>query len=262
MSTLRALIVDDEPWAVQRLEVALRATPDVEVIGAAYDGAEACAKIIALKPDLVLLDIKMPEADGFEVIRRLDASDMPEFVFVTAFDEHAPKAFEVDATDYLLKPVDEERLQRALERIRARLNRRNAEERAVELERVLTAVRNERRNGATPRYERDFWLRQGERTLRISADQVDWFEAERDYVVLHIGQRTMVMRESLTQMQRRLDPERFIRIHRACLVQIDRIRDVKRIKGRVRSLTLRNGTTLDVGVTYAPHVSKLLRHSE
>lgn len=263
MNLLRALIVDDEPWAVQRLQVALASVRDVEVVGAAHDGVEACAKIQELRPDVVFLDIKMPEANGFDVVERLEKTTAaPEFIFVTAFDEHAPRAFEVDATDYLLKPIDDDRLHRALDRIRFRLTRRSAEERAQALERVLEAVRKERRNSTTPRYEREFWLRQGERTIRVSVEQVDWFEAERDYVVLHVGQRTLVMRESLTQLHRRLDPDRFMRIHRGALVQIDRIGDIKRIKGRVRSVSLRSGVTLNVGVTYAPQVSRLLRHSE
>ena len=174
---LRLLLADDEPLALRRIKLALQAIPDVEVVGAASDGAQAITQMRDLRPDVVLLDIKMPLADGFEVANAVEDSGGPEVIFVSAFDSYAVQAFETSAVDYLVKPVEFERLASALGRARERRAAKDAGRRAEELAAVLDALKREAEDREGPRYEKEFWIRDRGRFLRVPVSDVERIEA-------------------------------------------------------------------------------------
>jgi len=260
MSVLRTIIADDEYWAVKRLEAELSAIDGVRLIATARNGAEASRLIEKHAPDLVVLDIRMPETDGFDVARAISArTDPPDVIFVTAFEEHAPAAFEINAAGYLLKPIERDRLAKALDRVRDRRAARAAAERASDLENVLESVRLDRRKQLLPRYVQDLWIRQGGRNIRIEIDTVDWFGADRDYAIVHVGHRAYLMRRSLSKLAKSLDPAHFIRIHRSAIVRKTFVKAVERRKGRASAAILTSGARVPIGPTFARAVSALLR---
>ncbi|WP_309604393.1 LytTR family DNA-binding domain-containing protein [Phenylobacterium sp.] len=225
MTGLRILIVDDEPLARRRLEILLRDAAGVQLVGAAADGLMAGRMIAELTPDVVLLDIKMPGMTGLQVLAALadrGREPTPLVILVTAFDRFAIEAFERAAFDYLLKPVEPARLSAALDRARAALADRAAAARARELEEILD---NLREGPGPPRdlFDRDLWIvdRSGRSSLAVSA--IDWVAAERDYVRLHSGARSFLIRQSIGALAARLDPRAFLRVHRSSLVRADRI---------------------------------------
>jgi two-component system, LytTR family, response regulator len=220
--TLRALVVDDEPVARRRLCRLLRGEPGFTVAGECGDGVEAAASIKSLRPDLVLLDVEMPGMNGFQVVESVGAARMPPVVFVTAFDRYAVQAFELHAVDYLLKPVTAERFGRALTRVRSRLE---APERD-ELTRRLAALLAELQRDGTAAADR-FYVRDGERGFFVRLDDIDWVEASRNYVRLHVGSRAHAVRGTLKAVERRLDRVRFRRISRSALVNLDRIKELQ-----------------------------------
>ncbi|HVZ99449.1 MAG TPA: LytTR family DNA-binding domain-containing protein [Caulobacterales bacterium] len=240
--------------ALRRLRLALAAIPDVQVVGAASDGAQAIEKMRELKPDALLLDIKMPISDGFEVANAVSESGGPAVIFVTAFDSYALKAFESSAVDYLLKPVEFDRLASALERARERRSAQDASRRADELASVLDALRREARDRDGPRYEREFWIRERGRFLRVPVADVDRIEAERDYVRLHWEGRTLLYRETMSHLEERLDPDVMLRVHRSAFVNWARLKAVHRdSSGRLLAI-LDNGDEVPVSRAYAARV--------
>jgi len=184
---LRLLLADDEPLALRRIKLALEDIPDVQVVGAASDGVQAISQMRSLRPDVVLLDIKMPLANGFEVANAVEDSGGPEVIFVSAFDSYAVQAFETSAVDYLVKPVEFERLASAIGRARERRAAKDAGRRAEEMATVLEALKREADEREGPRYEKEFWIRDRGRFLRVPVADVDRIEAERDYVRLFVG---------------------------------------------------------------------------
>ncbi|MES1201497.1 MAG: LytTR family DNA-binding domain-containing protein [Pseudomonadota bacterium] len=251
---LRLLLADDEPLALRRLRLALAAIPDVQVVGAASDGAQAIEKMRELKPDALLLDIRMPISDGFEVANAVSESGGPAVIFVTAFDSYALKAFETSAVDYLLKPVEFDRLASALERARERRSAQDAGRRAEELASVLDALRREARDRDGPRYEREFWIRERGRFLRVPVVEVDRIEAERDYVRLYWEGRTLLYRETMSHLEERLDPDVMLRVHRSAFVNWARLKAVHRdSSGRLLAI-LDNGDEVPVSRAYAARV--------
>jgi two-component system, LytTR family, response regulator len=213
--TLRSLIVDDEPLARRRLRSMLSRQEDVELVGEAGDGPSAAARLMEVRPDVVFLDIRIPELDGFALLDAL-GEVRPAVVFVTAHDEYALRAFDVNALDYLLKPFDENRLREAVRRARAALS-------APPLRRLA--------------------LRTDGRMTLLDVDAVDWVEAADNYVCVHAGGATHVVRGTLAELAARLDPRRFARVHRSTLVNIERIREVLP-DGRDFAVVLRDGTRL------------------
>src|SRR5690606_28015818 len=181
---LRLLLADDEPLALRRMKLALQDIPDVEIVAAASDGAQAISAMMALRPDVVLLDIKMPLADGFEVANAVEDCGGPAVIFVSAFDSFAVRAFETSAIDYLVKPVEFERLASAIDRARARRAADTAGKRAEELAAVLDALRREADERDGSQFEKEFWIRDRGRFLRVPVEDVERIEAERDYVRL------------------------------------------------------------------------------
>jgi DNA-binding LytR/AlgR family response regulator len=251
---LRLLLADDEPLALRRLLLALSAIPDVQVVGSVSDGAQAIAAMHELRPDAVLLDIKMPMADGFEVAEAVEAAGGPAVIFVTAYDSYALRAFETSAVDYLLKPVEFDRLAAALERARERRAAQDAGRRAEELAQVLEALRREARDRDGPRYEREFWIRERGRFVRVPVAEVDRIEAERDYVRLHWDGRTLLYRETMSNLEERLDPDVMLRVHRSAFVNWAKLKAVHRdTSGRLLAI-LASGDEVPVSRAYAQRV--------
>ena len=232
---LRVLIVDDEPLARRRLEILLREQPDVTLVGAAADGLSASRLIDELAPDVVLLDIKMPGRTGLEVLDGLAGGGPPAkapiVVFVTAFDRFAIDAFERAAFGYLLKPVEPEKLKAALGRARTALAERAAAERARELEEVLANLRGGAAAPASP-YLRNLWIAERGGRACVAVTAIDWIGAERDYVRIHAGPKSWLIRHSIGGLEARLDPDEFLRVHRSSLVRRDRIVRIRHAAGR------------------------------
>lgn len=251
---LRLLLADDEPLALRRMRLALQEMPDVEIVGAASDGAQAIDAMRALRPDVVLLDIKMPLADGFEVANAVEAAGGPAVIFVSAFDSYALRAFETSAIDYLLKPVEFDRLSSALARARERRAAQDAGRRAEELASVLDALRREAEERDGPRYEREFWIRDRGRFLRVPVDDVERIEAERDYVRLYWEGRTLLHRETMSHLEEKLDPNVMLRVHRSAFVNWKRLKAVRRdANGRLMAV-LESGHEAPVSRAYAQRV--------
>ncbi|MEM9556619.1 MAG: LytTR family DNA-binding domain-containing protein [Acidobacteriota bacterium] len=245
-TALRCVVVDDEDLARQRIVDLLEAEPRIRVIGTCSHGAEAVETIPRLEPDLVFLDVQMPDLDGFGVIDSIGREQMPPVIFVTAFDHYALRAFETAAVDYLLKPFDRERFQRAVDRALERFRRVKVEEltRAVDDLRGLGLVEPEGHH--TDRLV----VRQGGTVHLIKIEDIDWVEAARNYVRIHCGAEVHTMRETMTKIEERLDPERFVRIHRSTLVNVDRIRRIEPGYGSESRLELEDGTKLMISRAY------------
>ena len=236
---MRVLLVDDEPAALERLRALLAQLPELTIVGAASDGQSALAAIAAEKPDLVLLDVQMPELNGLTVAARLPADQRPEIVFVTAFEMYAPDAFEVDAADYLLKPVRFDRLRQAIDRARRRQVMRTQ----------LTLAADPEAADAE-----GIWVQTRHGHVRVLIRDIDWIEAAKDYVLLHTPTRSHMHRATMTALERQLDPGRLIRVHRSAFVAPDRVREVRRTGRGLASLVLQDGVMVQVGPTYLPAV--------
>jgi two-component system, LytTR family, response regulator len=264
---LRLLIVDDEPLARSQLRELLAGEPDLDVIGECGNGAEAVARIEQEEPDLVLLDIQMPEVDGFGVVRAVGVDRMPAVIFVTASDAHAVRAFDVHAADYVLKPVDRDRLLEAIDRAKQRVGStvEYDEDRAIrtrlaalvaEVTAAVTTASTARRVGV----ER-LAVKGDGRVVFVRAADVDWIEAMDNYVRLHVGRQTHLLRETLSHLEQRLNPQSFLRIHRSTIVNIDRIREVQPWFAGDYVLILGDGTKLTTGRHYRKAVRELLDRS-
>lgn len=251
---LRLLLADDEPLALRRMRLALQDIPDIEVVGAASDGAQAINAMRSLRPDVVLLDIKMPLADGFEVANAVEDCGGPAVIFVSAYDSYAVRAFETSAVDYLVKPVEFERLASALHRARERRAAQNAGRRAEELASVLEALRKEADEREGPHYEREFWIRDRGRFLRVPVADVERIEAERDYVRLYWDGRTLLHRETMSHLEEKLDPNIMLRVHRSAFVNWRRLRAVRRDHNGRLMAVLESGDEVPVSRAYSQRV--------
>jgi two-component system LytT family response regulator len=233
-ATIRTLVVDDEPLARQGLRVRLSREPDIEVVGEAEDGPGAIDAILKHRPDLVFLDIQMPGLDGFEVLSRTAAEHLPNVVFVTAYDQFALRAFAVHALDYLLKPIAHRRFQDALARARATLARQQESASADRLRELLEAREGSEESGSggredperTGTFARRITVRDGERFLLVRTSDIDWVDAAGNYLQLHAGARTFQVRMTMAELERRLNPAEFARIHRSTVVNLDRIASI------------------------------------
>jgi DNA-binding LytR/AlgR family response regulator len=258
MTTLRILAVDDEALALRRVELLLDRIPDVELVGTARSGVEALEQVASLKPDVMLLDIKMGRMGGFEVVESLAGDHIPQIIFVTAFDEFATRAFEVSATDYVVKPLELDRLAAALAKARSAIETSDAELRIAELRAVIAALREERLPTAK-RHETEVWAQRRGAFVRIRVDEIDWIEAERDYVHLHCGDASYLLRETMAGIHERLGIDNFVRIRRSALVHADKLTSIRKAGyGDVRVL-LANGRELRVGRTYVKSVRQMLQ---
>jgi two-component system LytT family response regulator len=234
----RVLIVDDEPMARKRLKRLLSGAADFQVTGEAHNGAAAVTAIRELRPDLVFLDVEMPEMNGFEALAQIPIDDRPVAIFVTAFDEFALEAFESRALDYVLKPVSEERLLQALERARIHLW---GTERADFQTRMTDFLANV---AAPSRKEDRIVVKVDGRMILLNASEIDWIEAVGDYVKVHAGLEGHLMRATMAEMERRLGPEGFVRIHRSRLVNLDRVRELRPLFQGESMVVMKNGDKL------------------
>ena len=259
MSGLRVLIVDDEPLAVRRLQLALGRIDGVELVGVATDGEAALQEIAAREPEVVLLDIKMPGRGGFEVAEALDGPRAPSVIFVTAFDRFAVKAFDAHALDYLVKPVDFDRLVAALERARARRDQQGQAAELEELKAVLAQLRNPEAEPPGARFESEFWVRDRQGYVRVPVGRVEWIDAERDYVRLHAGGRAYLLRDTMQRLEERLDPSAFARIHRSVIVQVARVEGIRRTATGALRAVMSSGAELPIGRRHAGFVERLVR---
>lgn len=234
---MRVLVVDDEAPARRKLRMMLGELPEVQVIGEADSGVSAVNAIRDLAPDVVFLDIQMPEGDGFDVVQAIGVSEMPLTVFVTAFDEHAVRAFEVEAIDYVLKPFTAERITATLGRLRARLAAPRAG-RQESLERAVEQAKPAR----TPL--RHLLVEHGNRSHFLPVERIDWLEADRNYVTVHAAGRAFTLRSTLNAFEERLDPARFLRINRSQVVRIDAVREVQDWSHGDRHMVMHDGARL------------------
>jgi two-component system LytT family response regulator len=250
---LRVLLIDDEPLARRRLRALLRAESDVEVVGECASGDEALGAIGALAPDLLFLDVEMPGLDGLALAEAIGKQAHPPLViFVTAYDQYAVRAFEVRAIDYLLKPFDRERFAASLDRARAQWRERGRQS----MDREILALLNELK--APPQYLDRLLIKHRERISVIRTAEIDYLEAEGNYVRVHFGANSALVRETLARLGAQLDPRRFARIHRSRLVNIDRIQELQPWSHRDYRIILRNGTTLALSRRYREQLARLL----
>lgn len=249
---IRALVVDDEPIAREGLRMHIAAEADMEVIGECANGLEAVRAIEEHAPDLVFLDVQMPGLDGFGVLEAIGAEQMPAVVFVTAYDQYALKAFEVHALDYLLKPFDHERFQKAIERARMEIQKETSRDVNTRLLALLENLRSEQRH-----LER-LVIKAGGRIFFMNVDEIDWIEAADNYVKLHAGSETHLLRETVNNMESRLDPEKFVRIRRSTIIHINRIKELRPLPNGEYTVVLRNGTELSSSRRYRGRLSNIL----
>lgn len=239
--TLRTLIVDDEPLARDLLRALLVEHDDVQVCAQCQDGHEAISYLHDNPVDLLLLDVQMPEVDGFDVVKRVGLHHMPPTIFVTAYHEHAVHAFDIHAVDYLTKPVNAERLALALNRVRRKI----AAEIALLTQEQLAAVLKGLRSGEEQKpYASRFLVKDGEKEILLLSEKIEWIEAANYYCCLHSSGRSYMLRETISDLSERMDPSRFVRIHRSAIVNIDRIAEIYREGSAYGSVRLTGGQTL------------------
>lgn len=249
---IRTLIVDDEPLGRERLRTFLHDDADIAIIGECTDGAEAVAFLREEECDLVFLDVQMPLLDGFEVVEAVGPERMPTVVFVTAYDRYALKAFEVRAVDYLLKPFDRERFQKALDRARTQVRQRQNAEAGRQLLALLDEVKPNRKP-----LER-LVVKTAGRIFFLKMDEIDWIEAAGNYLRLHVGAEIHLLRETMNALEARIDPEKFPRIHRSTIVNIERIREIQPLFHGDYVVILRDATQLTLSRTYRQRLQDVL----
>ncbi|MBO0748836.1 MAG: LytTR family transcriptional regulator DNA-binding domain-containing protein [Porphyrobacter sp.] len=262
--TIRTIIVDDEKLAIQGLQLRLEKFPDVEVIGTCANGREAIRKIKTEKPDLVFLDIQMPGFDGFSVVKGVMEIEPPLFVFVTAYEEHAIRAFEANAVNYLMKPVDEDKLADTIERVRSRLAEKRSAEEAEKLKDVLAEVAPEAieqmpaEEEAAGRYEKLINVKDRGQIFRVDVDTIEHIEAAGDYMCIYTGDNSLILRETMKDLERRLDPRVFQRVHRSTIVNLDQVRQVKPHTNGECFLVLDSGAEVKVSRSYRDVVARFV----
>lgn len=244
MQQIQVLLVDDEPLGRERIRTLLEGRPDVLLMGECADGQEAVAAIRTNKPDLVFLDVQMPELDGFGVIQAIGVADMPTVIFVTAYDQYALHAFEVHAIDYLLKPFDVDRFEEAFERA-VHLIRQDQKD---QLDQKLTHLLDDLKPSSKG-IER-LMIKTPQRIYFVRAEDIDWVEAAGNYVCLHVGDKSHLLRQTMNALEKQLNSERFLRIHRSTIVNVERVRELNRMFNGEYEVLLTNGTKLTMSRGY------------
>ena len=264
MDKIRVLIVEDEPLARSRIARMLRERPDFELIGECSNGLEAVEAIREQAPDLLLLDVQMPEMDGIEVLEAVGPKDIPAVIFVTAYDQYALRAFEVHALDYLLKPFDDERFDRALQHARDLIQRGRIEALSQQLFalardlRATNAPTAEPVPSDSPAFLERLAIKSGDRVSLIKTQEIDWIEGAGVYVRLHVGKKSHLLRETLTNLEQQLDPDHFVRIHRSTIVNVERVRELKSYFHGEYIVYLNDGTQLKLSRSYREKLFTLL----
>jgi two-component system, LytTR family, response regulator len=252
MSLFRLLIVDDEPLVRDGIRHGLSQLKEIEIAGEYASGKEAITAILSQKPDLVLLDVQLHDCTGLEVVEKIGPQNMPPVVFVTAYDEYAVKAFELNAVDYLLKPFDDTRLRNSIERAIERISLQKHGQLVEKLQALLET--------RTVKWPERIVVRDGERFDLIPVASIEWIESANNYVQLHCGARSYLLSESLTHLESRLDPVQFIRIHRGRIINVARVLGVRTMLSSTYEVELRSGTRLTTGRQYKDMVQmRLLR---
>lgn len=249
---IRTIIVEDEPLARERLRALLEADPEIQVIAECADGRDAVAQIRQLAPDLVFLDVQLPELDGFGVLAALSGGTLPGVVFVTAYDKFALKAFEVHALDYLLKPFDRTRFQSALQRAKDHLARRHPGELGAGLQELIAQLRSESKPPTR------LTIKSAGRITLMKPEEIDWIEAADNYVNVHTRTGEHLVRETMGSIEGRLPPGLFVRISRSCLVNVNRVQDLQPAASGTYRVTLRDGTRLSASRTHRANLARLL----
>ena len=257
---IKTLVVDDEPLARRNIRLLLKDDADVEIVGEAGSGQAALELIRKHSPDLIFLDIQMPEMDGFGVLERIEAERMPVVVFVTAFDRYALRAFEFHALDYLLKPFDDARFEKALRQAKQQVERRDIQD----LSKRLIALLESRDETQVPRpaqtkYLTRLLIKSAGRVSFLKTDEIDYITAEDYYVKLHVGRKNHLLRETMNEMESRLDPEKFVRLHRSSIVNLERVRELQQLFNGDYAVVLHDGTELKLSRTRREHLEQLLR---
>ena len=267
--TIRAILVDDEPLALRGLKMRLAEFPEVEIVGECANGRQAVKEIRAKSPDAVFLDIQMPGLDGFGVVRAMIGAPAPFFVFVTAYDKFAIDAFEANALDYIVKPVEEERLKDAIHRIREALHSKAALSRESKLVELLASLSEDEQDRikeliADPdwaekeRYAERLSFKDGSRVVVLDADEIEWIDAAGDYMCIHAGGKTHIIRETMKALTQRLDPTRFQRVHRSAIVNVGKVKELHPHSNGEYFLVLENGQELKLSRSYKDVVARFL----
>jgi two-component system, LytTR family, response regulator len=266
--SIRTILVDDEKLAIQGLQLRLEKFPDVEIIDTCSNGREAIRKIKTEKPDLVFLDIQMPGFDGFSVVKGVMEIEPPLFVFVTAYQEHAVRAFEANAVNYLMKPVDEDRLADTLDRVRTRLAEKRSSEEAEKLKHVLAEVAPDAMDAmdampdegdpAVSRFEKLINIKDRGQIFRIDVDSIEHIEAAGDYMCIRTADNSLILRETMKDLERRLDPRVFQRVHRSTIVNLNLVRQVKPHTNGECFLVLDSGAQVKVSRSYRDVVARFV----
>ena len=265
--TIRTILVDDESLATQGLTLRLQAHEDVEIIETCQNGREAIRAIKTHKPDLVFLDIQMPGFDGFSVVSGTMDIEPPLFVFVTAYSDHAIKAFEAQAVDYLMKPVDEQRLADALERVRQRLADKKQVQEAERLRNVLAEIAPDAMTSFSPddeetiassRYEKLINIKDRGQIFRVDVDSIERIDAAGDYMCIYTADNSLILRETMKDLEKRLDPRNFQRVHRSTIVNLSQVRQVKPHTNGECFLILESGAQVKVSRSYRDVVARFV----
>jgi len=264
--TIRTILVDDETLAIQGLQHRLESHDDVEIVETCMNGREAIRAIKTHKPDLVFLDIQMPGFDGFSVVQGMMEVEPPLFVFVTAYSDHAIRAFEAQAVDYLMKPVEEERLADTLDRVRQRLAEKRGAEEVGRLKEVLAEVAPEAAADiagvedapASSRFEKLINIKDRGQIFRVDVDTIERIDAAGDYMCIYTGDNTLILRETMKDLEKRLDPRRFQRVHRSTIVNLDLVKQVKPHTNGECFLVLDSGAQVKVSRSYRDVVARFV----
>ena len=251
MKKIRTLIVDDEPLARRGIRAQLKEEADIEIIAECGNGRDAVALLEEQKPDLVFLDVQMPELDGFGVIEAIGVERLPTVIFVTAYDKYALRAFEVHALDYLLKPFDPERFTTALQRARAQIEHKHISDLSDRLQDLIDDLK------AGPKYAERIVIKSAGRIFFLGIEEIDYIEAADNYVRLHAGRASHLLRETMSGIEKRLDPARFMRVHRSTIINVRRIKELHALFHGEYEITLLDGTRLTSGRGYRDRLQEL-----
>ncbi len=250
---ITALIVDDEPLARKFIRRMLEKHPEVEIVGECGNGREAVAAVLEKKPDLVFLDIQMPEMDGFTMIETLGIENLPHIVFVTAYEQYAIRAFEIHALDYLLKPFDQARFEKAMKHAREKFaDQRQNQSEQKQIAALLENVKQK------PRFLDRLVIKADGRIIFLKTEDIDWIQADDKYVHLHAGNKSHLVRQTLGAMEAQLDPQKFIRVHRSAIVNVGRIKELQPMFTGEHTIILENGTKLTLSRSYKNKLFELL----
>jgi len=252
---IRAVIADDETLARKKLRILLASETGVHVVAECRDGQQTLAALRDYKPDLLLLDVQMPDADGFQILKAVPEDSMPIVIFTTAYDQYAIRAFEAHAMDYLLKPFDQERLHQAIERARSELMRSHSQELT---HRILDLLSNAKSNRPA---DRRLIVKAGGRVIFLDLDDIDWVEAAANYVKLNVGKESHLLREAIGRLAEKLDPNQFVRIHRSTIVNVRKIKELQPCNSGEYIVVLKNGKELSCSRGHRSGLQQLIEQN-